>query len=672
MDLVEAHGRSTGHMRYSQLWQSYSRFLEYVERTRLVLSKDSWNQFLSQTPDFNGKVFLDRLQRVLRKTSKQMDGHDNQQAILSQLHLIDWRHNGFYYASRYESFPYWQAGLKLSGLQPTSNELKAPGCQAPWPSRLQVQDSKTHALRFAAQRMRMSVAELAEIEKAVTQLPAEEKTGQILRVFTVCLAQGVDKLAQFSAEAAAQVFTKMNSRTPTGMTPLLDYINWMHPMDGKLLPNTLHLRFADLPVLADLLEQQKLNDSLTLELINACGRALQYFTGPDRQKKMMDLLNFARGEGLYHPALQTYPWLLNECKSPDELGVDDPYLVAKEQLPSTGFITLPTRLKNQMDILQQQLRTIDFSRSRTYPNKKQLTQAFQEIVTAKTVDEAARLRRDAVAGWVKAGCAIAFQDAQFRHLSKEEQRDAVANFVGHLKLNFRSTNKLLVQTLITENLLAIDTERGDAERQVKELFTLLIELDNKSHYNELGQVLGMLISNARQEKQNRFYSVPQLTQWLQSLMPEKKVYEKLHYPVDLLQEILSHNLRPDSDLLNSELQCLRSKASMEQEQVQRQIANLARAELPNQYKPDLVRVALRQPDKLRYVQSSQDLLKRLSDAAMDPQWLRLLSKAVVSRRRDPSGKLMLIWRSCPCAGARMPMWPSRPSWKNCGKTRRLN
>jgi hypothetical protein len=128
--LVEAQGLAMGDVSYAKLWHAYQRLIKFVESHDLHLNEDSISNYLTITENFNALVFLDRLNLTLNRANKEINGAEHQQRILNNIDQIDWRHNGFYYAVKYQHFPYWKPSLELHDFMFSSSAT--PNYQASW------------------------------------------------------------------------------------------------------------------------------------------------------------------------------------------------------------------------------------------------------------------------------------------------------------------------------------------------------------------------------------------------------------------------------------------------------------------------------------------------------------------------------------------------------------
>lgn len=638
--LVDIHGAQVGNIRYSQLWYAFERFVVYMDEHNLSLNEREWSCFLDKAKNFNGNVFLDRLVRVLKRIETEFEGNKNQQIILNNLIHIDWSHSGFYYANQYENFPYWNEVLQLIGLKPTLIESKehGPTYCAKWPNALPLLDSKLHALRFATLRMSFTNDEINHFSHIINELP-DNINSNVIRLFTACLDQGlgVDKISDFVRPLEGS-YTE--DGFPINSALLVNWMNSQFDLDAQLKPRSIQLRFSDLTIFANALQAENLYNlddmnHLGIDWVNSCGRALQCIKGDDRQTQFDVLLKFANNKELNHPLLTTYPWIHDKY---DENA--DPHAEAKKILPNSPLGSL---LQEQLAILETQLRSIDFNKSTFLPDQKMLRDAYLAIASAQSKDEAIKYRREAVSSWIKSRCAILNQDAPFRHLSDEEDKHALHYLESRLRLNYRSVNILLFKTFINEKMLAIDTppNHPNTKPQLEKLFGLLANLDNKSHYNELSQVLGLLISTARNDNaQARSYSLPQLIAWLEALQYDPAAYQKYHYPVDLLREVIEFNvLDPNSTFLNTDLN--RLKSYVYDEPVKQQIRSIVRSDISNFYKANLVKLALRNNRDLNYVQNCLKRLNDLTQLKLPHQWLSSLGKLFLVLEHHPDRENLL-------------------------------
>ena len=613
--LVDMHGRSTGHMHYSHLWYAFQKVLKFVEKNHLTIHQEALFNYLEKTPDINGKVFLDRLYYVLKNTATQLDHRKIQQQILASIDQVDWRHNGVYYASRYEENPYWHQALQLAQFKTSSREPVST-YRVTWDN-TSVVEPLTHALRFASQRIKLTINAFERFEHLIRAHfePVHDHVLS-LRLLTSCLALGVDRVSDLRDAEVGYAVEQLQGINPE----ILTWLNAQWSLDEPLVLGSLQLHWVDMVPFLRVIESLDLGSRLmqlstpdAREFINGCGRALdcyRFTRAPHAETEFERLLK--RTQGLQgpislHPLLTNRPWILGE--QGDDKGVSKSHRSAE--------------FYQQSALLTKQLRSIDFSKQGFLPNAQEIFRAHDAIDEAAP-NAMAAVRCDRVTEWMEKGAAIKFHDAPFRQL-KSEECDAALRYVNnHLKANFKDRNQVLCERLIREHL-AIQAD-GDVDKQMAPLLNLFMRFDNKTHYDELGQILGLLLAKSK----TSYYSVPQLVTWLDSLL-DAATFENQHYPVNLLSEILTHAVASQScGLLNPSMHLLTGKTSLIRQQ--REIREITRLPLRNQYKPVLVKRALisQTEDDFSFIRTAQDLLLKLHQAGVDPDWMdgviRLITK----------------------------------------------
>ncbi|KTD13224.1 hypothetical protein [Legionella jamestowniensis] len=628
--LVDAHGCATGHMRYADLWYAFQKVLSYAENRDLIIDEESLTRLLKDSPDFNGKVFLDRLYRVLQDTKNQLDSKQVQQHILNHLHEIDWRHNGFYYAARYQHFPYWDQQLQLSNFSPATANAQ-PGYAVRWDEDFKLLSPLTHALRFASQRMQLSQKDFATLKKILGD-NVSQQSSLSLRLLIAGLAVGVDNLQSYEGKKATpfdesatglasskEYQTKDFSELAETFEQLpSEFLVWMNEqvqLDDELIPGALRMRFADVPTFVEGVYRVNADVAIRksdhgLKIINAAGRALQCFEKwEDKQSAFEHLLVHALKFDFNSSLFNSYPWLIEQL---------DPEL--KDPMQEARALALKEKGGNSEDALKQlrifekQLQSINFASTNYLPGTRELSDLMADI--AKSINPA-QTRREVVSSLLKKQCAITFQDAPFRSLEQKEIEKAITFMDEHLKPGFKLQNLELCRTLFRQ-YVAVKAEAG-SEQQIERFLTVLARLDNKAHFDELGQVLGALLFKAKQNGQKR-YSIPQLTSWLQVLMDEK-VYDLHHYPINLLKVLLDNELAKDSSLLNDDLNKLKEKDAVASQIL---IKGLVEETLPNQYKPVLAKLILEDVNNSDFVKEAQAILGCLHEAKGGSEWMNAL------------------------------------------------
>lgn len=520
--LIDAHGQDTGHVSYEPLWRSYSTVLYYFETNRLGLYEKSMQSYLEKsTGAFNAIVFLDRLNTVLSRTEKAYPGHKIADAILKNVDQIDWRHNGYFYASVYSGYPYWDESLKLHDFySTTSNTL--PPYDASWDNDIEIHDPITHTLRFACQRTGLDYNDFLELKEKISAV--QHPNALILRILSACLSIGQDVPADLK-----NVDAEINSLS-TKDAEVLQWINQALILSGVLHKETLHMPWAQLSRFITLVAANEdvkhallhLKGKEALLALNAYGRALQCHAIDDQH--ILNLLAFGMQHGFSHPYVTDYPWLNEEAAQ-----------------------SIVEHVTSEREVLKQQLHSIDHVQSSYLPSQQELSEAIRETSSEQ---QAFNLRRSTIKQWIKQGLAITYQDYAFRPLTHTEYKDAKNYLIPRLKAAHQNENQDLCLRFLEQHL-AIEQ---DKKQQTKELLNVLISLDNKLHYNELGQILGLLIQYASIKPVKR-YSAPQLSAWLKGMVNEAQ-YKHRHFPIGQLKELL--NSSQAATLLNEDFGSLES------------------------------------------------------------------------------------------------------------------
>ncbi|MGL5741403.1 MAG: hypothetical protein ACRCXC_02055 [Legionella sp.] len=643
--LIEAHGKSTGFTRYGPLWESYQTLINYAEKNKLSLNPKAMIAYLEKADNFNAQVFLDRLHTVLRNCEKGMDKVAVQQNILDHLDQIDWRHNGLYYASRYENHPYWAESLALSSFNANS-DLSIQSYIPKMKDVLVMEPSEQliTSYRYLSRRM-MSVFD--EFHKISQIIQNQFEKGDhihttngplVLRLLISCLSQGTDRINDITEEQVQQQLLALNGIADSH---LLFWLNKNIDLDDKIVSGSFGLKFEHLALLIQAIKKAGLEDTVLYmgaeearEFINSCGRALkcysskyvqnQWVKGATAEDALAGLLKLVtqQGLGLDSPLVTNFPWLYFEH--------------AKSGQHSWSSPVTPTNkvdfyhIRVQQELLIQQMRSIDFTHSTMLPTYSDLTAADHKISTEHNPKKA---RQEFVTAQIKEGCAIMYQDAAYRPLNLDEKDQAIKYMAKHLKINFKSQNMPLVETFFHE-CIAVEAEGEVQNKRLDVLLKLLSSIDNKPYYNDLGQVLGLLIQSSRKHKgQQKLYSLEQLTSWLESLL-DPKYMENSHYPINILTMILDLQLRDaeaeeGSSLLNANLNKLTPKINPDQ--LRKNIVAIVTSEkLPSKYKPVLAKYALNFPMDNNFINQARSTIEKLHAADANPSWLKGISEFIGS------------------------------------------
>lgn len=629
--LIDAHGRATTNLRYADLWYAFQKIMNFIDKKNLILNVDALFTYLDSNPNFNALVFFDHLYFVLNAAEGYGAAHDIQQHILNSVDRIDWKHSGFYYANRYQSYPYWHDALQLTKLSSASNNQPAAYLPEKWDSQILFVLPKVQALRFAVQKMKLNHAEFNQFDQLLSrQLP--DANANIIRLFTACLAIGIDRLEEVNPLAIQQTTSQLTTINPD----ILAWLNKALILDDDLLHGTIEMQFVDIVVFARVLEKLQLNVTQLSEkdivpFINACGRALRYFKGHNEstsEENLTSLLTYCVEKNhLLHPLLTDYPWLLGQKND-----IDDLSKYAASDHP-------------QLEMLQKQLRSIEFAKSKYFPSLSEIDSAYQALSNIPANDN--QPRRKYISQWIANGCSIVKQDAIYRKLNANECTQATTFIENNVQSNFHNHNVELFKKLVNHHLVV--NGEIDAQKQIEKLMNLFILLDNKPYFNDLGQVIGLLISKAKEKNETKYYSVNQLCVWLQVLIGEvtndEVIIDKInitknHYPINILDTLLANaGSNHASSLINTNLNLLSEIPDIEKLLI---INTISRSKLSNHYKKDLVDLAFKPHATKAFILSCKNTLSDLCAAAVDTRWTDKISALMLMLGEQESDQSLVM------------------------------
>lgn len=631
--LVDTHARVVGYVQYAQLWYAFQHVIAYLDAKNLQLNLASWEHYLTHTQDgFHAQVFLFRLYRVLRNTELQVDNHHIQQDILHHLHAINWSHNGFFYASAYENYVYWRPELRLSRFFPRHNNR--------YPSYLpelnKTESIQTQVLRFATLYLPLTYAEFPRFQHMLTQAMAgAKKAPENVALWMYCLVAGVDNWQSLKATPP-----KNDQRSPQEKYLWQGtMIALIKPLNVKLVeiilsmlisrkPEQLEMHFMHIPLFLQILEKEN-NAYLRYwfegetiqnqqQFINMCGRALHcfaYFEGSHQHKANVNIYerykaqeeqlqlclnHFAQDVALTHPKLFNFPWI-------------NPTLECSKNIISAD--------NREICAFLYQLRTINFSQSTYLPSIDEINSFVDNIARKKIT------RGHVISTLINRGCEIRQQDALFRSLSNQEITLFSHQFISQLHPSFREQNIALYTGFITDYLAVSATDDLEATQQVKALMSFMLSLDHSREYNQLGQVLGLLLSMANQGGIKRRYCAPQLLTWLTAFIYDSKI-QSSSYPLMMLETLLTCALNDKNPqpagLLHFNLHYL--TADVSNKNLLETVKKLNKTELSNQYKPIFITLNLkdRKSNQLYANIITESLLSLQSAASL--AWLNAFYK----------------------------------------------
>ncbi len=518
--LINEHGKNVGRMRYAEVWNAYDEVIRYIDANDLQVNVEEFEKTIKNySGKLNATQFLRRLSGVLQYTGNRQESQGIQQHILNNLSNIDWHENGFYYACVHENYYYWDESLELHHLDRLDGS-KTASYIATWDDvdLATISNPMAYTLRYAAQKLKISKADFNDLKDILKQVSAKcpNRNNQIelMRLITASIALGFDSIKTTLKNGDWSTFND-----PSYLDSLKRINQNLHLDSKELIGQSYHVRITDLPVLLDALSTAKIPpETLNSDTINALGRALQCYKGD--KERLQTLIAYGMEHGFDHPLITAYPWL--------------------EKDPIENRFTDEERIK-----FYKQLSSIDFSTSTSkLPDKNQLNNILNGIHSKET-------RATAVDELIQSGCKITDQDAAFRVIGAHKEHLIDELFLAK---TFQAENRELLKKLFKR--LAIK-EEGDSDQKIQKLLGLFSILGRKSYYDELGQLLGLLL----EQPEDKYYSLEQLTLWLEAVFDEN-AFKKRPYPIEFISALLTDTLKDkNSSLLNHNLHQLKTRDS---------------------------------------------------------------------------------------------------------------
>ena len=605
--MVKAQAEASGSLSYADLWSSFERVMQWVDEQGLNVDADKFAQCMTTHP-MNTKQLFSRLFSTLKEATQQPLAKKIQQDILDNMNDINWRHDGFYYASCYAHYPFWDESLNLEG---NVNDYKPR-----WdvePSNLTGNELKTKALRFACQRMHVEKETFDEFKN----LPWDQMSEPVARYVMASCALGLDKPGSLNHDTLISLSKDKN------VSNVLNKFVTAIKLDGPLTPLTLTLTVDDLQSFCSEISKRKLDDlnelHCSLEFLNNSAASLRYLesaraTAAERNEAFNQCITFAM-YGADDKLRNSFPWLIW-----DDDKNSNPYQAARTSAP-VFFLRGDSRKKREESckLFDQKMRSIVFEKTQcsSLPTVAQLQNYYRRILEASDSKSA----REAIVAQLRTqGIVFSGQDVDFQPLlpaAKEALLDI------KLQPLFKPDNQQLLEQL--RPYLA--TPSSFAAEDVERFKKLLIDLDRKNNFNELGQVLGVLVSTAKNN--HSIYSMGQLTQWISALMDREALKNGEPFPLDCLTMVLACN-GGDSNLLNGDLTSLRGEPDSK-DLIDTIMKFMASKKLNQALKTKLTGLALRFKDlPERLEQLDADVFKRLENThasqAVLSMWLDVLAQ----------------------------------------------
>lgn len=670
--LVDAHGQSTGHMQYAPLWSTCYQIFQYIDSQKLQLSPIVLEQLKTtlQANPINGQVFLERLQSVLKHAGQssinRQDAQDRQQDILNNLSKIDWRHDGMFYAGRYESFPgFWDKDLYTTAFEYASDPKQSsyiPSFDAfhfASDTAAQLKQELTAAIRYAGRHYANDRDQYDSIKSLLKQfwdqtpiLPTLSPSirTDALRLVLMSFILGQNRVDEESLINMQKVFDLCQDPATAA---ILSKLSHARSIDNVAMREVFWpLRFENLPKLIRALaapecqpvvdELQKSPDN-TIRLAKQAEIAIRCIESSVFKQIAMDK-GISDTNGIFErwlehqqtkPYLKTFPWLIldvlqNEpvfSKQHDDL----------QALANSGG--------NEYDRLVRQMHSIDFERSTSLPSietirtRLPLSRNMMYAFLSKKLE--ASHRQEFIKTASTNGCFIIDQGAGFRGLTLEEMNNAEQLFKRRMENTvYFSINAALFKFFV-QQIAIPEMSPAETTKLIEKFIDTLFSIHNKVYYNELGQVLGLLVQSVSKKgaRANEYYALPQLQEWISSLVNRADTRER-HYPVHLLREVLNapgDQTQMSPGLLKSVDRLHECKANVIDSRNRRNWLKLNQSTLPNQHAALIARLMLRSSEldalseKVQIAFESKELSPSLMEA-----FYQFLNQPTVLNEQFPS------------------------------------
>jgi len=224
------------------------------------------------------------------------------------------------------------------------------------------------------------------------------------------------------------------------------------------------------------------------------------------------------------------------------------------------------------------------------------------------------------------GCRIIDQGKGFRVLIEDEKTFIEAEFQRRLgKSAYFSMNESLFHQ-VAQHFVIPDKQPAEVRALFTRFIDALVAIHNKNYYNELGQVLGVMLDAVATDGPHpaHYYSLPQLNEWINRLESATIAHIEKHCPVHLFKELL--HAPNDQELISKGLlkpfnrlqEC--ESASIDT-LVRRNWLQLCQSALPNQYSALIARLMVHS-ERLRELAIDVKAFFEISDQS--PRFLEAL------------------------------------------------
>lgn len=583
--MIDAHGKSVGPMRLSEVWYGFKKFIQYLEDAHIKFTPEAMEQYLASEANFNASLFLKRLLYTLQDVSKGYEGEKFQVDILEHIHEIDWRESGLKMAVQEYQYRFWHPALLLSDLESLSTNqsighyLANFECQSI--DSIDKEYLVTYTLRFIAQNLNVTKDDFEEYIRFFEHHPFSDIN--IYRLIMISIIMGQDSLKDIEIVGEPQI------------TVDLKILNKNLPMDITK-PLSYQLRFQDLALLSQFIKKHKLAISqFNLNVLNRVGFALHsmaIFCADNSNEIKLKKLAHLFSKDLQSSPYRYSPWIITDENDP--IPYNQPW-------------------HQQLDFL---LKEIDLKHTTWLPNKVEIKGLF----SCASKEEAMNMLEE----WCNKGCALNLETHRYRFLNTDEKLKILRDHSPKLLVAFADDNSNLLKKFLEK--IVID-KRYDIEQQLKPLLQIFESIDCKRYYNELGLVLTTL----NQSKIDLVYRVDVLSSWLKSFYDKEK-FKRGPFPVQFLSQLVKFcGENKNTNLLNSLHQI--QHQSTQFNVMQRQFSEVIKGDMPYDVQKILIQVAIQYSGDKNFFQKSKRCLEKIARCSypLKKQYLLKMQESLESR-----------------------------------------
>ncbi|MDB2592345.1 hypothetical protein N9Y17_01375 [Gammaproteobacteria bacterium] len=544
--LIKAHGTGTKMdgkcvpVYYDHLWQGFCGLNETLKKVDLNLTNSLMSQYLESIDGdkkFNGQVFLDRLDSVLRAIPNQ----EGRQKVLDNINQINWGHDGLYYAVKLldqkTSFQCWHSELKFDGFK-EGEDVTRPYNPAWTYNDKGSTDPVTDALRYLALTRQLGYEDVEKLTKVFQACDkfSEDKKYLVTRLLLASMVRG----GQFSSEKPDELNNIIESLAQNDINCLKE-LNKQIAIEAGGFDKPLRLKFEDMPDAIDLLKDTKWTCD-KFDSINQIGQALscykrkygqltlqqnqgqiqvqaQKITFEKAQNGKFDQFNGKTSFVKDKEQCLFYPWLVNQ----QDIG-DVPYFKQLQGLDDNKQAACEQFFK--------QLQSIDYAQTAHLPTHTALKTCYEQI---KSSNKPHDTRREIVAELIKQGCSITDQDAPYRLVN--ETSDGLDQILRDTFSGVYRDQNIDAASDFIKHYVAVKTEGQDAKQELTDLIKQIALVETQTPYNDIGQLTGALHQACSSNNgKGKYITAECLTAVIKEFQPK----EGGLFPVDLVGTLFSY------------------------------------------------------------------------------------------------------------------------------------